>query len=446
MTPPWLRTKHSWPVALVLLVILGHGLSAQTASTPPSPAAPSTINYEEHVKPILTSKCFSCHGPRQQQSGLRLDRRQAALRGGDYGPVIIPGKSAESKLIHRIIGSDAGLQMPPTGALEDDEIAVLRAWIDQGADMPGRADTELEQQRSTDPNVQVFLDSVHAYDTRSLSSALSADKLMARAVDASGSTMLMHAAYAGTVAMMQTFIDAGADVNAKNDRRATALHWAVTDPAKVRLLLLKGADVNAKTVDGRTPLHLAATLPAGTAVVEMLLEAGGDVNARSIVGTTPLFTGVTANIETARLLLSKGADLNAQNGLGVTPLMTAALNGGAAAVALLLEAGADPKIRTKRGETALANAANRGDLESVTLLLDKGADVRNVDYNGYTPLMHAAYCDEAAPALIQLLLARGADVHAVGKGEVAGDTALTIAARRGDTEVARILRDAHARR
>ena len=111
-------------------------------------------------------------------------------------------------------------------------------------------------------------------------------------------------------------------------RRATALHWAVTDPAKVRLLLLKGADVNANTADGRTPLHLASMSPAGAPIVEMLLEAGGDVNARSIVGTTPLFTGVTASIETARALLSKGADPTATNGLGVTPLMTAALTGG----------------------------------------------------------------------------------------------------------------------
>ena len=48
--------------------------------------------------------------------------------------------------------------MPPTGALEDDDIAVLRAWIDQGADMPGRSDTEVENKRPDGtPNVQAFL-------------------------------------------------------------------------------------------------------------------------------------------------------------------------------------------------------------------------------------------------------------------------------------------------
>ena len=436
--------KRTCVLTLVLLATRALAVSAQTA--PSSTPADITIDYEQHVKPILSAKCFGCHGPTQQQSGLRLDRRQLALRGGDYGPVIIPGKSAESKLIQRIVGSDAGVQMPPTGSLEDDEIAVLRAWIDQGADMPGRADTAIEVKRPTDPKVQALLDDVNAHDMRRFSAGLSADKALARSVDAAGSSMLMHAAYAGTIEMMSVLIDAGADVNARNDRRATALHWATADAAKVRLLLLKGADVNAKTVDGRTPLHLAATLPQGTPVVEMLIEAGGEVNARSIIGVTPLFTGVNAGIETTRLLLAKGADPNARNGLGVTPLMTAALNGGASVVGLLLDAGADPKIRTKRGETALANAANRGDLAVARLLLDKGADVRNVDFNGYTPLMHAAYCDDGAPELIRLLLAHGADVHAVGKGEMAGETAMSIAAKRGETETLRILREAEGRR
>jgi hypothetical protein len=48
--------------------------------------------------------------------------------------VINPGNSAESKLIRRLVNGDGGLQMPPTGALTDEEIGVLRAWIDQGAD------------------------------------------------------------------------------------------------------------------------------------------------------------------------------------------------------------------------------------------------------------------------------------------------------------------------
>src|SRR3954447_21527938 len=97
----------------------------------PRPAAVK-IDFEKHVKPLLAQKCYACHGEDVQQSGLRLDKRQNALRGGDYGPVISPGNSVQSKLIRRLVNGDGGLQMPPTGPLSDEEIGILRAWIDQG--------------------------------------------------------------------------------------------------------------------------------------------------------------------------------------------------------------------------------------------------------------------------------------------------------------------------
>src|SRR4029079_12895142 len=105
-----------------------------TAQSPSPQSASKTVDYVKDVKPVLAQNCYGCHGPEVQQSGLRLDLRQNALRGGDYGPVIIPGKSGESKLIRRLTDGDGGLQMPPTGALQPDEIATIRAWIDQGAE------------------------------------------------------------------------------------------------------------------------------------------------------------------------------------------------------------------------------------------------------------------------------------------------------------------------
>src|SRR4051812_26724446 len=92
------------------------------------PAATIRVDFEKHVKPLLAQKCFSCHGEDVQQSGLRLDKRQNAMRGGDYGPVIIAGKSAESKLIRKLVSGDGGMQMPPTGPLSGEEIGILRAW------------------------------------------------------------------------------------------------------------------------------------------------------------------------------------------------------------------------------------------------------------------------------------------------------------------------------
>jgi hypothetical protein len=60
---------------------------AQTKLPPP---ANIRVDFEKDVQPILSQKCHSCHGDEVQQSGLRLDKRQNALRGGDYGPVILP--------------------------------------------------------------------------------------------------------------------------------------------------------------------------------------------------------------------------------------------------------------------------------------------------------------------------------------------------------------------
>jgi ankyrin repeat protein/mono/diheme cytochrome c family protein len=420
----------------VLPLVAACGLVAQTGSDKLPPAATIKIDYDQHVKPILAANCFGCHGAVQQQSGLRLDLRQNAMRGGDYGVVINPGDSAASKLIVRLVGSEAGMQMPPAGPLPPEQIGILRAWIDQGADMPGRA-SDYAERKKTDPKTQALVDAIHRHDTAGLQRMMDEDPSLAKAVDAAGSTALMHAAYAGTVDMVRTMLAAGADPKASNSRKANALHWAITDPEKVRVLISAGAPVNAKTIEGRTPLFLSAMRPDGTVVARILLEAGADPNARTLTGATPLFPATGSSLDMVRLLLEKGADPKAKTETGATALMAAAL-GKPGAVALLVTRGADVKARTKRGETALANAANTGSLENVRILLENGADVNLVDYRGYTPLMHAAYCDRAPIALIRLLLDAGADIHVKGEGE----TALSIAAKRGETEITRLLHEA----
>lgn len=398
-------------------------------------AQPAAVDYERDVRPILAANCFGCHGPRQAQSGLRLDLRQNALRGGDYGVVIVPGKASESKLIKRVTGSEGGVRMPPTGPLPEHEIEVLRAWIDAGADMPGRANESAPPARETSPAVQRLVVAIANHDLAGVKGILAADPTLAKSADGSGSTALMHAAASGTVTIMQALVDAGADVNAKNSRSATALHWAVGDEAKVKLLLLNGAATNAKTVEGRTPLYAAATMPGGAASVRHLLEAGADVNAATLVGATPLFPAVNASAEMTKLMLDKGADPNRATLSGVTPIM---FTRDAAVVQLLVARGADVRARSKVGETALMDAAARGDMTAAKLLLERGADVNAVDHRGYTPLIFAAHYDGDAVELVRLLLSRGADIHAKAEGE----TALSLAARRGETEVTRVLRAA----
>ena len=81
--------------ALLIWAVLGQG-----ATTPPqSPATENRADSSRDAGAILQARCFVCHGAGQQMNGLRLDRREDALRGSNSGPVIVPGKSGESKLI-----------------------------------------------------------------------------------------------------------------------------------------------------------------------------------------------------------------------------------------------------------------------------------------------------------------------------------------------------------
>ena len=157
--------------ALILSSVASLPVAAQTPLPPP---AQTSVDYDKDVRPLLAQHCYGCHGPEVQQSGLRLDQRQPALRGGDYGPVIVPGKSAESKLIRRLVDGDGGLQMPPTGALDPDEIGVLRAWIDQGAEF--RTDVVAEAPpRPVDPRLADLITAVRSLPRAALEARIAAD-------------------------------------------------------------------------------------------------------------------------------------------------------------------------------------------------------------------------------------------------------------------------------
>ena len=103
-------------------------------------AQSTKIDFTRDIEPVLRKKCQVCHGAQQQMNGLRLDDGEAALRGGYSGPVIVPGKSAASKLIERVSSTKKDFMMPPAGErVSPAEIDRLRAWIDQGASWPASA-------------------------------------------------------------------------------------------------------------------------------------------------------------------------------------------------------------------------------------------------------------------------------------------------------------------
>ena len=97
------------------------------------------LDFSGRIRPLLASRCFNCHGPdpETREAGLRLDTQTGALallESGDHA--IIAGNSKESEILHRVQSRETGYRMPPEDAgepLSEEEISLLRAWIDAGA-------------------------------------------------------------------------------------------------------------------------------------------------------------------------------------------------------------------------------------------------------------------------------------------------------------------------
>ena len=116
-----------------------------------SPAFPpeSIEFFESRVRPILVDRCFKCHGEKKQSNGLRLDSREAALKGGDSGPSLVAGKPDESLLVQAVAQTHAELKMPPSGKMPDAAVATLRQWVAQGAPWPAVSGTTTSQTSAT---------------------------------------------------------------------------------------------------------------------------------------------------------------------------------------------------------------------------------------------------------------------------------------------------------
>lgn len=134
----------------LLMVTLGSALVAYAAagkdkdsvdiSKLPPPADKKGVTYEADIKPLFAKSCVSCHGPEKAKGKLRLDSLPGALKGGEDGKVVEPGKSADSVLVHNVahLGDPDDYMPPPKNKagitqLTADQIGLIRAWIDQGA-------------------------------------------------------------------------------------------------------------------------------------------------------------------------------------------------------------------------------------------------------------------------------------------------------------------------
>ena len=116
---------------ILLIALLPCGM---TLAAEPIPDADAIKFFESKVRPVLVARCLKCHGPAQQKGQLRLDSREAVLKGGESGEVVISGKPSESLLIEAI--NRAGLEMPPDAPLKENEIAALTEWVRRGLPWP----------------------------------------------------------------------------------------------------------------------------------------------------------------------------------------------------------------------------------------------------------------------------------------------------------------------
>ncbi|MDR3618362.1 MAG: PSD1 and planctomycete cytochrome C domain-containing protein [Paludisphaera borealis] len=125
---------------LTLVLIAAPGVVAAQAADPPTPklppAASKVVDYARDVAPLLSRSCYPCHGEKKHKGGLALHVQERLMAGGDEGPIVVVGKSAESRLIQSVARTDPDYPMPPEGEgdpLTAAEVGLLRAWIDQGA-------------------------------------------------------------------------------------------------------------------------------------------------------------------------------------------------------------------------------------------------------------------------------------------------------------------------
>ena len=124
-------TSCRFRLAAVLLLLM---LGLRTAAAADPTAALEL--FESKIRPVLVDVCFKCHGGDKDSGSLRVDSREALMKGGDTAPAIVPNKPAESLLLKAIRHTDDDLKMPPDKRLPDETIAAFEAWITAGAPWP----------------------------------------------------------------------------------------------------------------------------------------------------------------------------------------------------------------------------------------------------------------------------------------------------------------------
>src|SRR5882724_7131394 len=120
-------------MAAVLLPLLAALVAVGAESTS------EQIDYfEKQIRPIFAERCYKCHSAQSEKlkGKLLLDSREGVLKGGENGPIIVPGDPAKSRLIVSLHYTDEDLQMPPKEQLPKEQVAAFEQWVRMGAPDP----------------------------------------------------------------------------------------------------------------------------------------------------------------------------------------------------------------------------------------------------------------------------------------------------------------------
>ena len=112
---------------------------APAGARSPSAGPGTQVNFWKEVYPIFETSCLRCHGPGRSQGGFRVDRRADYFGKSGKTVFVVPGKSTESPLIDIVLGRRTEMAMAASHKLPEQDVAILRAWIDRGAEWPESA-------------------------------------------------------------------------------------------------------------------------------------------------------------------------------------------------------------------------------------------------------------------------------------------------------------------
>jgi ankyrin repeat protein/mono/diheme cytochrome c family protein len=274
----------------------------------------------------------------------------------------------------------------------------------------------------------------------------SPDQLNVR--DERGNTALHWAALASNERIVAQLLEAGFDARVTNRAGATPLHYGVGNERVVSLLLKAGANPNARSVAGGTPLHAAAGRPESFAQIKRLVEAGAEADAVRVPARpfeardTPLSLAAFIGDErTVKFLLDHGA---APGGTGGTnspfsPVASAAFAGHERILKMLVARGGSVNCDDEFAGHALNIAAYAQHMHLIPYLLEQGVDLHQKSSFGerVPPMVWAAYDESGDVTFARALLERGVDVN---EPSSAGSTALSWALKRGETPLVALLR------